>query len=155
GSGADLVGGKSVRPRMRRGTPSCLRPSIFAAGVPHRGTGVPARGTALNAQPLLPYRGETPPRSRSMHSTPPAAGGGAGVAIHAKRPGDWLGEAPARPRKRSARAGRRRRGGDRRAHGQYRPVGAGPDGTVIYGGRQLRAARLVGMSELEVQIYDG
>jgi ParB family chromosome partitioning protein len=68
---------------------------------------------------------------------------------------DWFREDPAQPRKQFDPAELRRLGEDMLAHGQYRPVGARPDGTVIYGGRQLRAARLVGIKELEVKVYDG
>jgi ParB family transcriptional regulator, chromosome partitioning protein len=77
------------------------------------------------------------------------------VAIHARKPVDWLREDPNQPRKHFDSGELRRLGEDMLAHGQYRPVGARPDGTVIYGGRQLRAAKLVGMTELEVKIFDG
>jgi ParB/RepB/Spo0J family partition protein len=76
------------------------------------------------------------------------------MATHAKKPIGWFKEDPKQPRKHFNEEELRRLGEDMRANGQYRPAGALPDGMVIYGGRQLRAARLVGLTELEVKIYD-
>ena len=40
------------------------------------------------------------------------------------------------------------------AHGQLQPVGARPDGTLLWGERRFRAAQLVGLKELSVIIID-
>lgn len=89
---------------------------------------------------------------------PPAAGGNdqrsTGGPLHTRRPVEWFKPDPKQPRKHFDDDEDRRLGEDMRAHGQYRPAGALPDGTLLYGGRQLRAARLVGLKELEVKIYD-
>jgi len=41
-----------------------------------------------------------------------------------------------------------------KAHGQLQPVGAKPDGTLLWGGRRYRAAQLVGIPELWVIVTD-
>ena len=40
------------------------------------------------------------------------------------------------------------------AHGQLQPVGAKPDGTILWGERRYRAAQLVGITELSVIITE-
>lgn len=48
----------------------------------------------------------------------------------------------------------RRLGESMIAHGQLQPVGAKPDGTLLWGHRRLRAAILVGLKELSVILTD-
>lgn len=57
-------------------------------------------------------------------------------------------------RKHYAEADDRQLGESMKAHGQLQPVGAKPDGTLLWGHRRLRAALLVGLKDLQVIITD-
>lgn len=61
---------------------------------------------------------------------------------------------PKQPRKTFAEADLRSLGESMKAHGQLQPVGARPDGTLLWGERRWRAAQLVGLNELQVIITD-
>jgi len=58
------------------------------------------------------------------------------------------------PRKTFAEADLRSLGESMKAHGQLQPVGAKPDGTLLWGERRWRAAQLVGLKDLQVIITD-
>lgn len=58
------------------------------------------------------------------------------------------------PRKHYTEADDRQLGESMKAHGQIQPVGARPDGMLLWGHRRLRAALLVGLKELQVIITD-
>jgi len=45
-------------------------------------------------------------------------------------------------------------GNSMKALGQLQPVGAKPDGTLLWGERRYRAAQLVGLKELQVIVTD-
>lgn len=61
---------------------------------------------------------------------------------------------PGQPRKQFTEAGLRSLGDSMRSLGQLQPVGARPDGTLLWGERRFRAAQLVGLTELSVVITD-
>lgn len=61
---------------------------------------------------------------------------------------------PAQPRKDFTEADLLSLGASMKALGQLQPVGARPDGTLLWGERRLRAARLAGLAELQVIITD-
>jgi ParB family chromosome partitioning protein len=70
-----------------------------------------------------------------------------------KKPVPWYKDAP-QVRQHYDESADRSLGESMLAHGQLQPVGARPDGALLWGHRRLRAARLVGMKELEVIITD-
>jgi ParB-like chromosome segregation protein Spo0J len=72
-----------------------------------------------------------------------------------RAPLSWFKEDPNQPRKTFDVAELRLLGEDMRDNGQHQAAGALPDGTLIYGGRRVAAAKLVGLPYLEVKIYDG
>jgi ParB family transcriptional regulator, chromosome partitioning protein len=61
---------------------------------------------------------------------------------------------PKQPRKQFSEADLRSLGASMKSLGQLQPVGARPDGTLLWGERRYRAAQLVGLPELEVIITD-
>jgi ParB/RepB/Spo0J family partition protein len=61
---------------------------------------------------------------------------------------------PKQPRKLFAEADLLALGGSMKDRGQLQPVGARPDGTLLWGERRLRAAQLVGLKELQAVIAD-
>lgn len=61
---------------------------------------------------------------------------------------------PNQPRKHFTEAELRSLGASMQALGQLQPVGAKPDGTLLWGERRFRAAQLVGLKELSVIITD-
>jgi ParB family chromosome partitioning protein len=61
---------------------------------------------------------------------------------------------PNQPRKQFTEADLRSLGASMKSLGQLQPVGAMPDGTLLWGERRLRAAQLVGLKELQVIITD-
>ncbi len=61
---------------------------------------------------------------------------------------------PNQPRKQFTEADLLSLGASMKAHGQLQPVGAMPDGTLLWGERRLRAAQLIGLKELQVIITD-
>lgn len=61
---------------------------------------------------------------------------------------------PAQPRKDFTEADLLSLGASMKTLGQLQPVGAKPDGTLLWGERRLRAAQLAGLSELQVIITD-
>lgn len=71
-----------------------------------------------------------------------------------KKPVSWLKENPNQPRKDFNDAELRSLGASMLALGQLQPIGATPDGTILWGERRWRAARLVGIGELSVIIID-
>jgi len=72
-----------------------------------------------------------------------------------KKPVDWFKPDANQPRKTFDEDELRLLGDDMRDNGQQQAVGALPDGTLIYGGRRFAAAKLAGLRDLEVKIYDG
>lgn len=71
-----------------------------------------------------------------------------------KKPVSWLKENPNQPRKDFNDAELRSLGASMLALGQLQPVGATPDGVILWGGRRWRAAQLVGIQELAVILTD-
>ena len=71
-----------------------------------------------------------------------------------RKPLAWFKPDPNQPRKTFDEAELRLLGEDMRDNGQLQAVGALPDGMLIYGHRRLAAAKLVGLPDLEVKIYD-
>jgi ParB family transcriptional regulator, chromosome partitioning protein len=71
-----------------------------------------------------------------------------------KKPLSWFKHDPNQPRKAFAEDDLRSLGESMKAHGQLQPVGAKPDGTLLWGERRWRAAESVGMKELSVIITD-
>jgi ParB/RepB/Spo0J family partition protein len=67
---------------------------------------------------------------------------------------DWFKEDPDQPRKQFDEEEDRRLGQSMLAHGQLQPVRARSNGIVLVGARRVRAAKLVGIKELEVVISD-
>jgi len=61
---------------------------------------------------------------------------------------------PAQPRKDFTEADLLSLGASMKTLGQLQPIGAKPDGTLLWGERRLRAARLVSLAELQVIITD-
>jgi ParB family chromosome partitioning protein len=61
---------------------------------------------------------------------------------------------PNQPRRQFTESELRSLGASMKALGQLQPVGARPDGTLLWGERRLRAAQLVGLKELSVIITD-
>jgi ParB family chromosome partitioning protein len=76
------------------------------------------------------------------------------MPVTTKKPIAWFKPDPNQPRKTFDEAELRQLGEDMRNNGQHHAVVALPEGTLICGGRRLAAARLVGLPELEVKIYD-
>ena len=70
------------------------------------------------------------------------------------RPLSWLKLNPNQPRKSFKESNLRPLGESMKAQGQLQPVGAKPDGTLIWGERRYRAAQLVGIKELSVIITE-
>ena len=70
------------------------------------------------------------------------------------KPLSWFKPDPNQPRKHFDEAGLRELGGSMIAHGQLVPLLAKPDGIMLHGERRLRAALLVGLSELQTIITD-
>ena len=70
------------------------------------------------------------------------------------KPVGWFKFDPNQPRKDFNEEDDRRLGDSLKTHGQIQPVVARPDGTILCGERRVRAARLVGLTELTVIISD-
>jgi ParB/RepB/Spo0J family partition protein len=70
------------------------------------------------------------------------------------KPLSWFHPDPGQPRKSFDEAADRALGQSMKEYGQLQPVGAKPDGTLLWGGRRFRAAELVGIKELSVIITD-
>jgi ParB/RepB/Spo0J family partition protein len=66
----------------------------------------------------------------------------------------WFKFDPNQPRKNCTEEDLLGLGASLKAHGQIQPVVARPDGTILCGERRVRAAQLVGLSELTVIISD-
>lgn len=71
-----------------------------------------------------------------------------------KKPIGWFKRDPNQPRKTFDEGELRSLGESMKSLGQLQPVGARPDGRVLWGERRLRAAELVGIGELQVIITD-
>ena len=70
------------------------------------------------------------------------------------KPLSWFRPDPKQPRKSFSEPELRSLGESMKAHGQFQPVVAKPDGTILCGERRWRAAQLVGMTELTVIIAE-
>ena len=70
------------------------------------------------------------------------------------KPLSWFHRDPGQPRKSFDETADRALGESMLSVGQIEPAGAKPDGTLLWGGRRLRAAELVGIKELSVIITD-
>ena len=75
------------------------------------------------------------------------------MVVLATKPVSWFRPDPNQPRRRFDEEDLRPLGDSLKAH-QVQPLVARPDGTLIAGERRLRAARLVGMAELQVLVTD-
>lgn len=76
------------------------------------------------------------------------------MATLTSKPLDWFSLDPKQPRKHFSEPELRELGESMKARGQWQPVVASPDGTLRMGERRLRAARLVGLKELQVIISE-
>lgn len=72
----------------------------------------------------------------------------------ARNPLPWFKPDPNQPRQHFTEADLRPLGESMLSLGQLQPVGAKPDGTLLWGERRFRAAQLVGLKELSVIITD-
>jgi ParB family chromosome partitioning protein len=70
------------------------------------------------------------------------------------RPLEWFKPDPTQPRKAFNEVELRSLGESMKVYGQLQPVGAKPDGTLLWGERRYRAAPLGGLKELQVIITD-
>ena len=70
------------------------------------------------------------------------------------KPLTWFKPDPKQPRKHFTETDLRSLGESMLSLGQLQPVGARPDGTLLWGERRFRAAQLVGLKELSVIITD-
>jgi ParB/RepB/Spo0J family partition protein len=70
------------------------------------------------------------------------------------KPLSWFLPDPNQPRKSFAQNELHELAESMKAHGQLQPVGAKPDGALLWGGRRLLAAQLAGIKELAVIITD-
>lgn len=70
------------------------------------------------------------------------------------KPLSWFKIDPNQPRKSFDEEGLRRLAESMKAQGQLQPVGARPDGRLLWGERRLRAASLAGLQELQAIITD-
>ena len=70
------------------------------------------------------------------------------------KPLSWFKIDPNQPRKSFDEEALRRLAESLKAQGQLQPVGAKPDGTLLWGERRLRAAKLAGLHELQVIVTD-
>ena len=71
-----------------------------------------------------------------------------------EKPLSWFKKDKNQPRKSFNEADDRALGESMKAHGQLQPVGAKPEGTLLWGERRLRAALLVGLPTLWVIITE-
>ncbi len=71
-----------------------------------------------------------------------------------ERPVSWFKKDKNQPRKSFNEADDRALGESMKAHGQLQPVGAKPEGTLLWGERRLRAAILAGLPTLWVIITE-
>ncbi len=70
------------------------------------------------------------------------------------KPRSWFKRDPNQPRKSFDEEALRRLAESMKAQGQLQPVGARPDGMLLWGDRRLLAAALAGLQELQVIITD-
>jgi ParB/RepB/Spo0J family partition protein len=70
------------------------------------------------------------------------------------KPLNWFRRDEKQPRKTFGEAELRSLGESMKGHGQLQPVGAKPDGTLLWGERRWRAAQLIGLKDLQVIITD-
>lgn len=77
------------------------------------------------------------------------------VVTHTRKKTDEITPDPRQPRRHYAEAETLQLGRSMQQLGQLQPVGVRPDGTLVWGERRWRAARLVGMPELDVVVTDG
>jgi ParB/RepB/Spo0J family partition protein len=70
------------------------------------------------------------------------------------KPLTWFKPDPNQPRQSFNDAEDRALGESMKTHGQLQPVGAKPDGALLWGGRRHRAAQLAGITELSVIVTD-
>ncbi len=71
-----------------------------------------------------------------------------------KKPLSWFKLNPAQPRKVFDEKELLSLGESMKSDGQFQPVGAKPDGTILWGGRRVQAAGLVGLDSLNVVVID-
>ena len=70
------------------------------------------------------------------------------------KPLSWFKSDPSQPRKSFDEESLRALGESMKSVGQLQPVGAKPDGMLLWGGRRIRAAELVGIKELSVIVTE-